>query len=444
MTEAITITQRPAGPARDPAATLEPQQAALFAAILAALGTPAATATMPLPAGRREEVAVSGPLLPVDMRGLSGPASGTAPPAGVRDMLRAFGPPAGGSAALAARTRAMPATGPAGLPLVAAEDHAPLLPLRSEGQRAVQLPPYQNAPVATDTAPPALAMRPDEPVLPLGAQAELQRIPVMPGQEAGPAVGDPTVLTPSRMSSSAPVEGAVEATQPSRQAKRPISATTVFPTAAGSEIGPARRNDFGPKPDPKAAADGEIGPGPRDLEVAHGGGGETTGPVADGDRIAAGELPYRTARLELADALTQTPAALRPAAPPFVRPSELPAIAIRALANGQQRIVVSLEPAALGQVRLVMEFAPDGKVNLRLRVQKEEALVRLQRETGSFAKIFAANGFKLGAEELRIDAAGDHGFDEPPHHHPTAGREQPRTAGGTFAGLLEHLLDLRT
>ncbi|GBD43053.1 hypothetical protein HRbin40_00516 [bacterium HR40] len=127
-----------------------------------------------------------------------------------------------------------------------------------------------------------------------------------------------------------------------------------------------------------------------------------------------------------------------------VRPSELPALAMHALAHARQRIVVALEPAELGRVRVSVEFAPDGRVQVKLRIQKEEALERLQREAGSFARIFAAHGFELGPQGLAFERGDEERSPDEGGDRPETDGQNGRRAATEFAAVLERLFDLRT
>jgi hypothetical protein len=134
-------------------------------------------------------------------------------------------------------------------------------------------------------------------------------------------------------------------------------------------------------------------------------------------------------------------------APPTVRLRELPFLALHALTAGRQMLLVSLEPAALGRVQVAFEFGPDGRVGLRFKAEKAEALQRLQRETATFARIFGAHGLDLDTAAVSFGLLapdGDSGGNPDGRQRRESARHGSGEASASFATVLEHLFDLRT
>lgn len=136
-----------------------------------------------------------------------------------------------------------------------------------------------------------------------------------------------------------------------------------------------------------------------------------------------------------------------PLTPTTVAVRELPALALHAFADGRQMLVVALEPAALGRVQVAFEFARDGRISLRLRAEKAEALERLQREAVSFVRIFGAHGIDLQMASVSFELSDQNGeqanaFRRRDEHH--VEDEERAKSGTAFSAVLKHLFDLRT
>lgn len=301
----------------------------------------------------------------------------------------------------ALRPQPLPGTVVVPSPAVPGAGEPPSLPVPADGRDRVALPLARAAPVA---GPDAVLGKAGPVTGPVPAEGrDGRRSPVPPG------VRPPDAAGPATSSGTGPVRPATPAFRPTADGA---------PSGQGTDAAPVS---------PDASVDSAV-PDP--------GGGEVPSPVSEMPRLATAapstEVPTTVQR----SAMAGVPQAV-------LRPTEVPAMVVRTLADGQHRLLVSLEPARLGQVRIAVEVGSDGRVTLRMRAQKQEALERLQRETEAFGRIFAVHGLRLVPEGLSFELMEDAPDDGASDGADIGFGTTPCRSTG-FVRIVERLLDVRT
>lgn len=386
----------------------------MFAALLAVFGAPGGTgAPANLPGGAGVVAAPAGgavaSALPPLPAGRSGPvAGGEAPPTGAA------------SAGLHA----------AGVPLPAfSVEGQPVLP----EAHAVGLPPAGRPAQPSGGGADPFAAGP-------GDGRPGRGVPPVAAPPTGSSPGGPMPPQAGRPAPGVPSMAVRETPEPGPSAAVP---------AAGAGGGPGPHVETAVAPQSHVATARAAAPASDPADLAFAQPGEDPEPAGDG--IASGRLPplAEPGRAGPSPHAADTPP--RPGSPapalPAVPPRDLPALALQAFAGGRQTLLVALEPATLGRVQVAFEFGPDGRVGLRLKAEKAEALERLQRESATFARIFGAHGLDLDTAAVSfglLGPDGDSAGNSDGGQRRGTARDGSGEAGASFATVLEHLFDLRT
>lgn len=80
-----------------------------------------------------------------------------------------------------------------------------------------------------------------------------------------------------------------------------------------------------------------------------------------------------------------------------------------AVADGQDRISVKLEPAELGRVDIRLDFTPDGKTSISILAEKSDTLDMLKRDAKELAQSLLDIGVKAEAGNLSFNLKGGEG-----------------------------------
>ena len=232
----------------------------------------------------------------------------------------------------------------------------------------------------------------------------------------------------------APTVAAAEAPRPAAGATGPVPATDHAPAS------PTRPIDLLPQPSaraPAAAAPAALA-GAEPLERA------PAGAVAFEPAVEIGEIAPARAERAAGEPLGSSQRAAPP--PPLVQVAVQIAMAAT---RRVERMVVQLEPAALGRVEVRLDFSHDNRVSALIAADRPETLEVLQRDSRALERSLQDAGLRLADNALSFSLRQEHRQRQGAAGEPSGGPLEPPV--GTLAEdaraapwfLAERVLDIR-